>query len=804
MRAHGISAKAFQRATGALFVLGVAAWGAGQPIDLSGREVLFSVGEDAVLSSSGTRLGRVESARQVEVPLQLEAAQTSRSYGLFLAAAQKTRVAINGRPLDRRPLLRKDGALFEVPGYLLSQGANTLTLSSSAEVSLAGSSMFSLSTTEEDHFAAAFTDTPSLAAALPAADDNQKKYDALWYDITLKPRMDSAYLSAGSEVTMGGKSLNSSLQTVVLDFDPNSGAMAVDRVDGGAGSATLPYSVDATNKKLSITLPSAVPAGSDFQVRIAYHGTPNPAIGRWEAGYIRETHGTSNTPVVYTFSEPSGARVWWPCKDTPEDKATTTVQRITVEAGKGWEVVSNGSLASRTVDGTNETWVWENHHPIATYLVSMCISNYVYVSSTYTSRDGSRTMSVRHAIYPENLSLEQNGAAGTVSVINFFADKFGEYPFLDEKYYTASHNSSSGMEHQTATSMPGGDVQDGRQRRNVHELSHQWFGDKVTCQNFDELWLNEGFATICEALWDEYKAGGSIAAYHATVNSWGPSDSTPIVPAGSSLPYYVVYHKAGWVLHMLRHVVGDETFFQILRTWASDSQVAYSTAVSADFKRVAEQVSQRDLTAFFNQWLYRPGSAAPGTGALYEPSGRPTYSFSASARKQSGTNYLDLTINQGQSGTPFVMPVDIKLTDAAGATRMLSVNNAQGSQSYSLDLGSFAPLSIAFDPDNWVLKTMRLSVTSCGLSPAAVGMPYSTTLAAAHGRTSYTWTLVGGALPPGLALSSAGALSGTPTLPGTYSFQVQVRDRNSVTNTANLTLEVRASGIEEWKAFTHE
>src|SRR5205807_121686 len=139
------------------------------------------------------------------------------------------------------------------------------------------------------------------------------------------------------------------------------------------------------------------------------------------------------------------------------------------------QVVSNGRLSGITSAGAGlETWTWVNDFAIATYLVSVCISNYSYSSATYIGLDAMTTMSIRHAIYPENVGTEGNGAAGTLNVMNFFAQTFGEYPFLSAKYNTATHNSGSGMEHETCTSMPGGataGVGDGYTRRNVHELS---------------------------------------------------------------------------------------------------------------------------------------------------------------------------------------------------------------------------------------------------------------------------------------------------------------------------------------------
>ena len=237
-------------------------------------------------------------------------------------------------------------------------------------------------------------------------------------------------------------------------------------------------------------------------------------------------------------------------------------------------------------------------------------------------------MPISHAIFPENWGTEGGAAAGTLQVLNFFAEQFGEYPFLNEKYFTASHRDGVGMEHQTCTSMPGNEtdsvgVSDGYNRRNVHELAHQWFGDLITGRTFDHLWLNEGFATYCEALFYEYQQG--VQAFHSFVNAWSVSTTTPVVgPNSDSFSGSVVYRKGAWVLHMLRHVVGDATFNQILRQWVVNPSTHYGTAVSSDFEDVAESVSGMDLTAFFNQWLYRPDGVS---------SSRPTYRFNGGSTR---------------------------------------------------------------------------------------------------------------------------------------------------------------------------
>ncbi len=791
-----------------------------RPIEFAGRDVPVVVADDSVVSGTSARGWAPAAVDPLQVAFTLTAGQVGRPYGLLVPygaatarVAEKTldcdapAVSFNGRKLDIDPLFRKDGTLYYVPSGYLREGGNTLAVSrpaADAGSAWTGTALFTLDgSTEEVHFGAMFTDAPNAVRSLPAPDPLQAKYDIRWYDCSWQPSLTNSTLTSAT-VWIGATSLDSTLATAVFDYDSNTNALAVASVDGGPGTPALAYTVDNTNKRLRVTLPAAVASGAEFRVRVAYSGTPRPS-GTFGAPYVRSTHGSPSKAVVYTFSEPYGARQWWPCKDQPEDKATTTIQRITVPSGAGWQVVSNGKLASVTPSGGNEVWTWVNSHPISTYLLSVCVTNYAYSSATYTALDAVTTMPIRHAIYPENAATEGSAAAGTLQVMNFFAQTFGEYPFLDEKYYTASHNSGSGMEHQTCTSMPGNNidgvgVDDGRQRRNVHELSHHWFGDLVTCRNFDHLWLNEGFATYSEAMWDEYYFGN--AAFLARVTGWTVSTTQPTVgPSSDNFSGAAVYRKGGWTLHMLRHVVGDATFFQILRNWVADPARRYSTAVTQDFENLCEATSGKDLTVFFSQWLLRPTFSG-------EPV-MPLYRYSGSVAKAGTSHTLNLVINQTQSGTPFQMPLDVRVKNAAGATQTLVVGNTAASQNYALDLGAFAAVEADLDPDSWVLRgtgttqnLMGISLNTVGLPPGQAGVVYSRTLRASGGTSPYTFTATAGTLPPGMTLSTGGVLGGTPTAAGTYNIPFTVTDNAAATRSATLTLEItNSSTVGEWSDY---
>ncbi|MCX7624774.1 MAG: M1 family aminopeptidase [Candidatus Sumerlaeaceae bacterium] len=757
------------------------------PLDLSRRKVVFCIpGQTENIGARATAASIPVREPTTVFSFVLTEEDRNNSFALRLPRDVAAKVHINGRPLDVDPLPRSDGDYYRIPDHLLRLGMNRVELlplpTVKRDATLAGTAVFTLDGSfEEIHFARAFAE--NVPKAPPPADPLQPKIDVLHYDCTWVPSLSASVLTSAS-VAVTARCLESGLTQCVLDFDSNGGALAVSSVDSGVGTSPLAFSVDSTNKKLRITLPRSFSAGEEFVVRVNYSGTPNPS-GTFGAPYVRSTHGTPAVAVVYTFSEPYGARQWWPCKDLPDDKASSSVQRIVVPKGQGWQVVSNGKLEQIVDNGATQTWVWVNHYPIATYLVSFCVSNYIYVSSVYTSRDNSTTMTIAHAIYPENIAQEGSGAAGTLQVMNFFADRFGEYPFLDEKYYTATHNSSSGMEHQTCTSMPGGDVMDGMQRRNVHELAHQWFGDKITPESFDHLWLNEGFATYCEALWDEYKWGRY--AFWARVNGWSVSTTQSVAgPSSDNFSLSAVYRKGAWVLHMLRNVVGEDNFWEIMRTWAQHPAVSYGNATSSDFETVAESVAGMDLTAFFAQWLWRSDSS--------NPPAQPTYRFKAASSKAGSKWNLAITTTQAISGNPYVMPLDYEVVCQDNATTLVRIQNSTLTAVNNVDFGSSVPLELDLDPDNWVLKTMGLSIATCSLGKLAVGQPFQYRLQARYGSTPYTWSS-GSGLPPGLTLASNGLISGTPTTPGVYAFSVSVTDNSGSSASTTLVAEVVAESL---------
>jgi Peptidase family M1 domain/Peptidase M1 N-terminal domain/Fibronectin type III domain len=668
----------------------------------SSSDIVADFSNPAVASTFNKSELKPVSPRETEVRIHLYKQQLTRSYALRLDSPLPPKVLINSAVLEVEPLQGDDGWYYIIDPYYLKAGLNTLRFVSSdgGSLGLQAVQVASLDHTAEQAHFRRFLKKPSTKAQ-PPTDPEQLKYDAAHYILDITPSMSSTYLIG--TLTMTATSLDSSLSTVVLDLDDNAGLMNVTAVDGGPSTVALAYSHNGSLNRLSITLPAAVPVQSTFTVRVFYSGNPRSGGGH----YIRTTH--AGDPIVYTMSEPYGARRWWPCKDIPEDKATMD---IAITCPTDQVAVSNGTLQS-LVDQGNGThqYSWSESYPMVTYLACFYCSNYQRADGVYTARNGSVTMEVNHYGYPEVFAYDSAGLPGMIEVIGFFADTYGEYPFLREKYCTVTY-AGTPMEHQTCSGMRSYQVgPDGQGWVNVHELAHQWFGDCITMDHFNHLWLNEGFATYSEALFVEWRDGKS--SYHSYVNNWGTSDAYPIVSSqADSFSGGIVYRKGGWVLHMLRNVVGDTAFFQSLRDYMAHPDYQYGTALSADFQAVVENASGAgtDLSWFFDQWLYRAS--------------RPTYEWYWNYHIVGSDTIIDVSIEQIQTDLAYRMPIDFIATDVNGATAAFTLINSSKSETLSVNIGPFAPDAVSFDPENWILGTAteiapdRPTLTSVEDTPA--------------------------------------------------------------------------------------
>jgi hypothetical protein len=523
---------------------------------------------------------------------------------------------------------------------------------------------------------------------------NQEEYDVKYYTLDLTPDIDTERLYGVVQIM--GEVTGPALENIELNFWDGMSISNIYPTD----SPTNPLTYSRSGDILTVNLDRTYEQGEQFDVTIDYSGRPQ------RSSYNSFGFDTlKNESMIWTISQPIGARSWWPCKDVPSDKADSVDIRVTVP--NELIVASNGALKSKQTEGDQTTYWWHEQYPIATYLVSLAIYPYEVHYDDYVYNNGANSMKIHFYTFPGNYQKYAALNAKVKDMISFFADIFGEYPFIDEKYGHADFVGGGAMEHQTCTSF-------GFWNEFVyaHELAHQWWGDMVTCDSWHHTWLNEGFATYSEALWWEHIHGpGTASEFQMNRNSYfGPGnvyvdnpenflDVDVYTNYSLILAYFddnplgpeLVYRKASWVLHMLRHVVGDDVFFDILRAYYASPDHQYGTATSEGFQAVCEQVSGMDLDNFFHQWIYEE---------YY-----PRYSYAWNFN-QNGAQYdVRLTITQEQDNYIFWMPIDVTVTTVDGDTTLVVLDSLQ-TQTFEFSVTS-EPMHIELDKDNWILKTIQ-------------------------------------------------------------------------------------------------
>jgi hypothetical protein len=436
---------------------------------------------------------------------------------------------------------------------------------------------------------------------------------------------------------------------------------------------------------IEVSLDRAYDAGEEFEVFIAYDGYPQPE----GFGSINFT-SQGGYDLVFTLSEPWFAYTWWPAKDGTTDKATGEL-KITVP--DTLTVASNGLLVSvDDVGGGRDRHHWYTGYQTATYLFSFSATHYNTFSDTYVYDGGS--MPLEFFIYPSSdTPSNRNKWLDTIAMLAAFDGIFGLYPFIDEKYGIYQFGFGGGMEHQTMTGQGSfGET------LTAHELAHQWWGNMITCGTWQDIWLNEGFATYSEALWMEFKPGSpGLPALHAHMATRRPSNvnGSVYVPAEDADDFYRIfssnfsYRKGAWVLHQLRHVVGDQTFFDILDAYRE--AFIYGSAITEDLREVAEGVHGSDLTWFFDEWVYDIGA--------------PAYRYAWQTHDINGQDYVELYLKQAQdpSYPIFVMPLDIVMTTLSQPVTHVIWNDAQAEHFLLEAPSDFVLLNV--DPDDWTLHT---------------------------------------------------------------------------------------------------
>jgi aminopeptidase N len=414
--------------------------------------------------------------------------------------------------------------------------------------------------------------------------------------------LDLAYAPATHH--LGGTVRIAAIATQNLSrFDLDLSGMTVHRVTVNNVRASF----TRAGQELQITPRSGLPRGQAFTVAVSYEGSPQTIVG--SPIVFGADYGWQYTPDgAFVGDEPNAARTWFPVNDHPTDKASYTF-RISVPSDR--QVIANGDLLSHRTHNGQTTWVWDETSPMASYLATVDIGNWVF--RTGTSPAGiPETVGYDPALAADVAQQRTFELSGEVT--DFWSKEFGPYPFTSTGAIV-DNVPGVGFSLETQTRPLYGFAPDPVTLS--HELSHQWFGDSVSVATWRDIWLNEGFATFAMRLWTEHTGGPStFAAFKATydgIPATSPFWNQAIAdPQRDTMFSTAVYYRGGMTMAALRHHIGDYAFFTLLHRWTS--QHRYGNASTAQFIALADRVSGEDLTSFFDTWLYQKTKPATFDG----------------------------------------------------------------------------------------------------------------------------------------------------------------------------------------------
>jgi aminopeptidase N len=346
-------------------------------------------------------------------------------------------------------------------------------------------------------------------------------------------------------------------------------------------------------QELVVTPAKGLSSGSTFTVEVTYDGKPKAingkALGR--EGWINTKDG------AVVLSQPDGARSWFPANDNPRDKATFT---FTISVPIGVTVLANGEPANSGIVGVRKGWTtvkWEMKQPMATYLAMVAIGNFKVTDGVVK---GKPNLTAYDPVLAEKSKYLHRT---TKKAIEWESKVFGPYPFSSTGGIADKLDVGYSLETQGRPVYDGGPTND---LEVVHELAHQWFGDSVGLKSWKDIWLNEGFATYAEWLYEEQHGGPSAQKTFASLykrkgDFWKLKTGDPGM--AGMFDENAVYKRGAMTLHALRKKIGDDVFFELLPAWAEENR--HGTVVTKGFVDLAEKMSGHDLDALFDAWLYK-------------------------------------------------------------------------------------------------------------------------------------------------------------------------------------------------------
>jgi aminopeptidase N len=505
-----------------------------------------------------------------------------------------------------------------------------------------------------------------LSTTSTVTDNYDLHYHRFQWDI------DPAVSHIAGSVTSYFEPLTAGFDSIYFDL---SDSLMVDSVVAQGAATTFSQ---VPGGLLLIHFSGVIPMGNLDSVTVYYHGNPpTTGFGSFNIGLH------DSVPAIWTLSEPYGASDWWPCKNGLTDKIDSI--DMWVKAPVGNRVAGNGLLVSVTPVPGGNLHHWRHRHPIATYLIAFAATNYAEFFNEVPF--GGDTLLVQNYVFPEDSANFVAPSHDIVSIIQLYDSLVGLYPFNDEKYGHAQFLWGGGMEHQTMSFM-----HDFGFELMAHECAHQWFGDKITCGSWEDIWLNEGWATYMSGLCYEHLAPQYWMPYKANRINFICSVPDGSVRCSDTTDLYrifdgrLTYSKGAMILHSLRWVMGDSAFFAGVRNYLGDPTLAFHFALTGAFQQHLEAASGLNLTEYFNDW--------------YVGEGYPSYSLSWTQTGQT----VSVEVQQSSSHPSvsfFEMPIPIQFFGGAQDTIVVFDHTASG-QVFTATL-PYTVDSVHFDPEFWII-----------------------------------------------------------------------------------------------------
>jgi aminopeptidase N len=536
---------------------------------------------------------------------------------------------------------------------------------------------------------------PPLTSGRPAPPE-QTCYDVLHYDLSVEVKPEEQSISGNVEIRA---KLLEKTGALVLDLHEALEVTAVNLISVDQDEARLEHVLPFEHEdgEIRISVKKAFKAielspGGEFLLQVKWSGQPRVAPNPpWDGGF-QWSKTPSGAHWIATSNQMQGPDLWWPCKDQPDDEADSA--RIQVTVPQGLVCASNGQLEDVSNAEGKNTYVWRVTTPINTYGIALNIAPYETISQEYTSVAGD-TFAITYWVLPENVEQGRVLFQDILKQMAWFESVYGPYPFRGDKYGVVE-TPHLGMEHQSIIAYGNGyrgnpwGADQGFDFLHHHEFAHEWWANLVTCRNWNDFWIHEGFGTYAQSLYTEHLHGPEGYRKRMAEIRRGIRNRAPVAPREpmSTADVYFgdtggdIYNKGAWVLHSLRWLVGDEDFFVALRRMAyPDPELENKTDGSAcrfsdtdEILSIAEEHTGRDLDWFFELYLRQP--------TLPE----------LEEKRSGGTLTLEW---KTPDGMPFPMPVEISVD---GELQRIEMKKGKA----KVKVGKSQELIV--DPNTWLLK----------------------------------------------------------------------------------------------------